>query len=372
MEQVSDYAVEVVKIDEILVHPEADRLELARIKGWQCVVQKGRYKAGQKVIYIPIDSVLPPWLEEKLFPPDAKIKLHKSRVKTIRIRKAVSQGMIVDFAGVELNEDAFVVGHNVTDLLKIKKYEPPVPEFQKGLAQAGPAKKSYKNPNFHVYSKHPNIKNYPELFKPEDEVVATEKIHGTNFRAGWVPSVGNTWWRRVLKWTGLLPKWQFVYGSHNVQISEKFLYKGFYETNVYAQTCQMYNLKERLKKGDVVYGEIYGQSIQKGYLYGCDKPNERKLAVFDIMRNNDYLADKDYWQAVEEYKLPFAPVLFRGQFKDFVLEQHRDGPSVLCPKQKIREGCIVKSANEEMTYAGRKCLKCVSPLYLENDNTDFH
>lgn len=371
MEQMSDYKVEVVKIDEILIHPEADRLELARIKGWQCVVGKGQYKAGNKIVYIPIDSVLPPWIEEKLFPPDSKIKLHKSRVKTIRIRKAVSQGMVTPLEKLDLSAD-LAEGTDVTEKLQIKKYEPPIPEFQKGLTQAGPAKKSYKNPSFHVYSKHPNIKNYPELFKDEDEVIVTEKIHGTNFRAGWVPFHANTLWRKFLQLVGLAPKWQFVYGSHNVQISEKFLYKGFYDSNVYAEAVHKYNLQNLLKKGDVIYGEIYGQSIQKGYLYGCTKPQERNLAVFDIMRNGQYLSDKEYWEAVQEYKLPFAPVLYKGKMKDLKLEELRDGPSVLYSKQLIREGCVIKSVIEEMTYAGRKCVKCVSPAYLEGDQTDYH
>ena len=65
----SDFKVEVVRIKEILEHPNADKLELATIKGWQCVIPKGIYKAGYVVIYIPIDSILPQEIEEKIFPP---------------------------------------------------------------------------------------------------------------------------------------------------------------------------------------------------------------------------------------------------------------------------------------------------------------
>src|SRR5574337_1686034 len=93
----STLKVESVKIEQIHAHPNADRLEIAQIKGWQCIVQKDRYKAGDLAVYIPIDSVLPETVESKLFPPDSKVKLSGSRVKTIKLRGIISQGMLADF-----------------------------------------------------------------------------------------------------------------------------------------------------------------------------------------------------------------------------------------------------------------------------------
>jgi len=55
----STLIVEVCRIDRVLPHANADALELARIKGWQCVIPKGRYVGGDLVTYIPIDSVIP-------------------------------------------------------------------------------------------------------------------------------------------------------------------------------------------------------------------------------------------------------------------------------------------------------------------------
>ena len=51
--------VEVCKIEKVFPHPNADALELAHIKGWQCVVPIGRYAAGDLVTYIPIDAMIP-------------------------------------------------------------------------------------------------------------------------------------------------------------------------------------------------------------------------------------------------------------------------------------------------------------------------
>ena len=45
-------------------HPNADRLEIAFVYGFQVIVQKGKYSAGNRVVYIPIDSILPQWLKD--------------------------------------------------------------------------------------------------------------------------------------------------------------------------------------------------------------------------------------------------------------------------------------------------------------------
>lgn len=40
----SSLITEVVKIDEIKAHPNADRMDIAIIKGWQLCVAKNGYK----------------------------------------------------------------------------------------------------------------------------------------------------------------------------------------------------------------------------------------------------------------------------------------------------------------------------------------
>ena len=55
----STIAVEVVTIDALRPHPNADALELATIKGWQLVVRKGQHEAGQRVVYFEAGTALP-------------------------------------------------------------------------------------------------------------------------------------------------------------------------------------------------------------------------------------------------------------------------------------------------------------------------
>ena len=377
--EASDFRVEIAKIDRIDVHPNAERLELAYFKGWQFVVQKGKYKAGDLVVYIPIDSVLPETLEAAIFGPDSKVKLHNHRVKTIKLRGAISQGLVLSVDDIDtylttLDKPRYdwVEGHDLTEDLGIKKYEPPVPEWQSAGGQSHPAKKTYKNPNFKTYTKMANFKYYIELFKPEDEVVITEKVHGTNFRAGWVPFYANTLWRKVQKFLGLAPKWVFVYGSHNVQISEKMLYNGFYDKNVYAEAVIKYELQKHIPKGRVLYGEIYGSGIQKGYAYGLEE--ERRVVAFDLMNSEtgEYLGWDEFAAEMMNVPVPVVPVLHLGKMGDADLTKCTEGRSVLAPPQKVREGCIVKSRVEEHCYAGRKALKVINAEYLLGDQTDYH
>ena len=119
----SDYKVPLTTIIDVQPHNNAERLEVLTIYGYQVIASKGIHKPGDKVIYIPIDSILPVELEEKLFPPDSKIKLHHHRVRQIKIRGLASQGMIIgeNYAprGAKLEDD-------LSETLAIKKYEPPV------------------------------------------------------------------------------------------------------------------------------------------------------------------------------------------------------------------------------------------------------
>lgn len=361
------FAVKVVRINQVESHPNADRLDLVSIAGWQCVAKKGDYKPGDLALYIPIDSILPIEVESKLFGPDSKVKLSKSRVKTIKLRGAVSQGMLAPCSLFDIPEEE---GYDATQKLGIVKYEPPEPPQAMNTQKAAASPKK-TNPNFHKYGGIDNFKYYPDLFAEGEEVVITEKIHGTNFRCGWVPSVANTLWKKVKRLFGMLPEFEFVYGSNNVQLTDKLFYNGYYDTNVYAEAVVRYNLRELLKPGEVVYGEIYGPDIQKGYHYGL-KPGQRKFIVFDLMKNDEYVSTSELQAFCKERGLEMVPVLYSGPFNKEVAKKLTLGDSVLEPTQRVREGVVIKPVVEAKCFMGRKFLKYISDDYLLKDNSDFH
>ena len=89
-------------------------VETATVLGWTVVVKKGEFKVGDLCTYIQIDTVVP----EK--PEFEFLRERKFRVKTIKLRKQLSQGLIVP-----LPEGKFKEGDDVTELLGVIKYEKP-------------------------------------------------------------------------------------------------------------------------------------------------------------------------------------------------------------------------------------------------------
>src|SRR5436189_2833731 len=110
----SSLIVEVCRIQAVMPHSNADALELAHIKGWQCVVPKGRFTAGQLIVYIPIDSVLPLALSERL---GITRYLSNGRVRCARLRGEPSFGVVMDAeAGLAEGEDV-ALRHGITKFI---------------------------------------------------------------------------------------------------------------------------------------------------------------------------------------------------------------------------------------------------------------
>jgi RNA ligase (TIGR02306 family) len=122
------------QISEIREIPGADAIELAIVDGWQVVVAKNvNHKVGNYVVYCEIDSFLPIKPEFEFLRKSSYKKMGDQegfRLRTIRLRGVLSQGLILPLDEVipfPNNLDYMEVGKDVTELLEIKKYEPPVP-----------------------------------------------------------------------------------------------------------------------------------------------------------------------------------------------------------------------------------------------------
>ena len=134
----SDFCVELRRISEVKTHNNADSLELAKVNGLenQFVVGKGDMKVGDLVVYFPIDSLIPDKVLEFL-PTPIKIKLTDKvpRIKTVKLRGEISQGLAIKSATVPWEEfisEEFPIdselydNQDVTEILGVTKYEPPI------------------------------------------------------------------------------------------------------------------------------------------------------------------------------------------------------------------------------------------------------
>lgn len=378
----SSLIVEITPIEAILPHPNADRLEIAKVRDWNTIVQKGAHSAGERVIYVPIDSVLSPELESYLFPPDSKIKLDHGRVRSIKIRQAVSQGMVVALTPELLKLYPKLVkksvGDDVAEILGVTKWEPPavsVPSVMHGHQR----KKTHKNPLFVEYFDVPNIKFYPDVFAPDEEVYLSEKLHGSSARYGILPVTVNTTWKRIKKWLHLLPAQEFVFGSRHVELTNKPGHKTFYDENIYEIIANRLHLASILESDMILFGEITGYGIQKGYTYGATKPGEYQFWAYDIMSNGRYWDYLEFKTWCDTHGVQRVPELYVGPYKDVDLKAFSTGPSTILDDegkttQEIREGLVVKPTHERATWnLSRVELKVLNDDYLLlKDGTDFH
>lgn len=377
----SSFKVPLTKILEINPHPNADNLELAKIYSYDVIIPKGFYKKHDNVLYAPVGSILSESLESLLFPEGSKFKLIKRRIRAIKIRGFVSQGLLIDpnvIPGLKGFDDSALEA-DFSERLGITKYQPPVSEAAKCM-QVKQIKNILKNQDFKEYTDVEHGKYYDRNVMTTDEsVIVTQKLHGTSARYGWFPRPQRTWLDKVKAYFGTLPQSEWCWGSRRSQINSKpnKTHGGFKSEeqgcdfgDVYTKIATQENLKFKIPEGFGVYGEIVGWGIQKGYLYNCG-PNEHKFYVYDV-----YNVKEKRWLNYDEAKafcdklsLTMCPLVYRGPFRYDEIEKLLTVNKI---SKEVNEGVVVCPVVDRYSpLMGRVKLKYINPAYLLRDNTEF-
>lgn len=372
----STYKVPLTTILDIKPHNNAERLEVATVYGFQVIIPKNTYEIGSKIVYIPIDSILPNNVETLVFGPDSKIKLNKSRVRQIRIRGLASQGMIVNPLSLRslIKLDGVNLETDLSSILGITKYEPEEKGPAQTLGKPG-SRKALAHPSFQSYNGLGNIKWFPDLFKDGELVVVQEKLHGTNARAAKLPYRANTLLKKIKKYFGFSPAYENLYGSNRVDITNSNGYSGFYGDDIYGNVFKKLNAFSRLDANEIVFGEIVGPGIQKGYAYGL---KEHKFVLFDVKKvNSDGSQEWLDPEAVKTYAIQrgfeMVPELYSGPYNKEFIQTLSTGASAFDSTEKVREGAVVKAKEGYSVDGNKKALKMINEAYLDNkDNTDNH
>lgn len=360
----------VARIDEIKEIPGADNIVQGVIGGWNCIIQKEQYQAGDLVVVATTDAVIPLDLSDAM---NVTNYLRKGqRVRTVKLRGVYSECLIIPLKYArEVAKHAntkWDEGEDMMDVLKIFKYEPPAVQIQ---LSSGKKVRYHQNPNFHVYYKFPNLKNVAGMFTEEDTVEITRKIHGTNARYGIVKKTKLTLWDKFKKFIGLADKWieyEYVYGSHNVEKGSDS--QGFYSTDVWREVADKYQIKKKLwdyvknnamepeiGDGITIYGEIYGAGIQKNYEYGL---NDIKFVGFDVKENGEYLSPINAKLQIKYLlELPYVEILHFGKWSQEVQDKYTFNNFIEGTKVP-HEGIVIKYES-----GGRnKVAKVINPDYL--------
>ena len=377
----------VVKIDNIIPIDGADRVEQAVVGGWHIMVRKGQFKIGDKAVYFEIDSKVPErepymFLADKHF----KIKTQKYFKGTV-----ISQGLLMAFEDFDWAEDKYEVGtfltkelgvtyaveednkrkSNITKYDKMyqrhldlfKKYKILRKIFKTNIGKKilfiflGKKRDTRNWPAWVVKTDEERVQNMPFLFPgdPDKKWVVTEKIDGTS---------------TTFTMKGRKKKEEFYICSRNVNFDKPEKAENcFYETNVYIEMAEKYNMESVLRnilenhpefEFVTIQGETYGANIQK---------RDYGLTGHDFMAFNLIFGYKDGRVErlnpidmtsilVNTYNIPCVPVLDTIILPETIDEMiaYANGKSLV--DGGMREGVVLR------TLDGVESFKSVSNDFL--------
>jgi RNA ligase (TIGR02306 family) len=361
----STFTVKVVKV-MVGPHNNSDNLEIGNIAGYQTVLKKGQFVTGDLAAYIPEQSVIPANIITELGLDGYLAGAEKNRVKAIKLRGVLSQGLLYP-ARPHWNE-----GDDVTEELGIVKFESPIPRVLAGEVWCAGYDRTLK------YDIE-NIKNYPHVIQVNEPVIMTEKIHGT------------------FSIFGILPPTLAHHENGDYIVSSKGLSaKGLAlkhneknDANLYMRAARHFKMDERIRNVFAqevmtmpvyILGEIMGQGVQD-LSYGASINQDTNIGyrVFDIYLGfpglGRYLNDDELDKACLALNLPRVPVLYRGPFTYESLNTYTNGKETISGKNlHIREGVVVRPIYERIDLeVGRVQLKSISADYLlrKGDTTEF-
>lgn len=329
------------KIDNITGIPDADAIEVATVGGWKVVVKKDEFNIGDLVIYCEIDSWIPhelaPFLSKGKDPREYE-EVKGERLRTVKLRGQVSQGLILPKDVLSAPEYTWLVeGDDVTDILNIKKYEPPVPAQLAGLIKGNFPSWGHKTDQERCQNL---VKEIQDAYDRDVKFEVTVKLDGSSMSVG-----------------------QFE--DETVVCSRNLSLKLDQENNTFVNTARKNGLLEKIVdlKHIMISGELMGPGIQKNR----EKLTEHEFFVFDIFdpKTGEYVSNESRYCIVDALDLKHVPILHKSvTLRELGLDsvekilEFADGPSL---NVGTREGVVFKSVDGSFSF------KAISNKFLLKD-----
>jgi RNA ligase (TIGR02306 family) len=335
----TEFHVEVVRVENITKHPNADSLSIALIHGgYPVCFRTGEFNEGDLAVYVPVDAVAPDSPQFEFLGPG----LRNHRIRAKRLRGVFSMGLLAKAP------DGASAGDDVAESMGFRRYEDVVDEANqyKGASRTDglqvPAPKMAIPPR--VYDIEGFRRYGTSVFKPDESVVVMEKIHGQNFRAvfdGEKLHVGSR-----TRWLDTDPS-----------------------TNTWARVADRYFLRDVLAKypGLVFFGESYGNNADMPYGVKRHETGDA-LAIFDIFDSSTgrWFGYEECSALCDEAGLPMAPTLLIGSFELVAPKLYglAEGNTTIS-HDHVREGIVIKPIVERTDpKIGRVILKLHGEGYL--------
>jgi RNA ligase (TIGR02306 family) len=332
----------IKRIDEIRPIENADAIECAVLGGWQVVVKKGDFQAGQLAVYAEIDSWIPNWLAPFLSKgkePREYNGVKGERLKTIRLRGQISQGLLLP---VEHNPPVAALirrstdhalryimeGDDVTDFLGIQKHEVVEKWMQSSQAKGNFPSFIFKTDQERIQ----NLKREVQQWKEQGDIwEVTEKLDGSSI---------SIFVHQELGLSGVC--------SRNLELR-------FDPDNpgTFWSIALKYNLIEKIMQSGMsvaFQGELIGPGIQ-GNPYGLKEFDLYVYDIFDI-KGQKYLLPNEAQYLCRQFGVKHVPTYYPHALEDISLEEQiarADGYSELNPAT-IREGLVFKNMQTEESF----------------------
>jgi RNA ligase (TIGR02306 family) len=359
-ETMSDFSVSILPVSGIVPIENADNIEAVLIGDYKSIVKKGDFTVGDRIAYIPEGALVPiPLLEEMGLIGKLSGK-QKNRVKAIKLRGCLSQGLVLSYGDV-LKKYAtnpvkrilalwrLRLGADVSDILGIIKYEPILPSRFSGVLKPHPYTLNYDIEN---------IKKYNRVIEDGEEVSMTEKLHGTLIQIGIMPD------QSIYVTSKGLGKAGIIIEDNEANAGNTYIcaFKKWIGANT------MCNLQSNVAPGEQVtlFAEVFGIGIQDlGYAQTVNQ-----CRAFDIhvgKKGQGYYMNVEPFRAIcAALAILVVPEVYRGKFSKAALDAATNGlETVSGNAAHLREGVVVRPLVERETRGlGRVILKSVSEAYL--------
>jgi RNA ligase (TIGR02306 family) len=306
----------------------ADMIEIATVGGWNIVVAKNvGHKVGDHVVYCEIDSFLPIKEEFEFLRKSSYKKMGDQegfRLKTIKLRGQVSQGLILPMSVFGDFSWTAYEGLDVTNRLGIVKYEPPIPAELAGKVKGGFPSFLHKTDEERVQNL---VKEYDEYkLTSKHQFYMTEKLDGSSA-------------------TYYMNKGEFGVCSRNLELLET-------EGNTFWKVARELDLENKLKdKGNIcLQGELIGEGIQ-GNPYKIKGQMVHFFNGFDIDTRTK-LGINEFLILLDEMGLTPVPILDVAMLLPDTVKgmlELAEGKSRLNDKTE-REGVVVRSLDNTISF----------------------
>lgn len=329
----------IQKIDRLRAIDGATNIEVADILGWHVVVKRGEFDEEDPVVYIEVDSLLPEKEEFEFLRKGCyldKNGFRGFRIRTSKLRGQVSQG--IAFPLTILPDGHYDLGDDVSDILGIVKYDPPIPACLSSLAKGN-------FPAFISKTDETRIQAVPGTLDRHrgTECYVTEKLDGSSM-------------------TAYLCGDEFGICSRNLELKET-------ENNALWRLSTRYDLRgaiEEMGGNLALQGEIIGPGIQ-GNKYKLKDTEFRIFNIYDIEKKCyiDYRRAFGMLMSLEydtQIEVPLIGFITLDHSVDEIVELSK-GKSQLADIQ--REGIVIRPTRETTdTELGRLSFKAINPNFL--------